>query len=1023
MQKAYCLIFLTMLGYTLQGQNTISQAEDNALFRKGLELLDKSNYTAARETFENYIERSHNDSRKSDAAYYLAFSALNLYHNDGEKLVEEFIRQHENHPKAIVAYYELGNLHFKRKNYKNAVKYLSKVKLSAVTADQREEIRFKLGYAHFSQRNFEGALTYFNVLKRQQSPYSAASSYYAGYIAYETGAFSNAISDLKRAEAHESYKAVVPGMIAGSYYKQKRYNELIDYSEKLLRGTEAVKQKDFYLFTADAYLNTGDFKNAADFYDSYGAKIRNPSRDIRYRTGYVNYRLGNDKEAIDQLKYAASNEDSIGIYASYYLGILYLKEGNKIYARTAFDNIRKNEIIISLKEEGLYQYGKVNYDLGRSEDAIASFIEFTEKYPTSEHINEVNDLLSEAYLNSDNYNLAIRHIEKLRSMNRKMEEVYQKATFLKGAELFNRGMYREAIAFFKKSLQHPIDTEYKSLANLWAAEAYSIGRRYEEAIPYYLAILGNSYNNTPSQVLSARYGIGYAYYNTEAYSKALIHFKAYVNELERANDKAFYDDALLRLADCYYISKSYNDALTYYRRAISSNKADNDYAHLQAGIVLGIQGNVEGAKSAYDHIIKNYSSSRYYDDAIFQKAQLSFERGNYEEATTGFTKLVSVKASSPFVPYAYMRRASCYYNMKQYDKAIEDYKKILGDFPTHPAAEEVLLPLQDVLNMQERSDEFDTYLAKYKRANPDKKGVEHVEFETAKNQYFNLNYKKTIAAFKNYIQDYPDNPKVQEAKFYIAESYYRQKQFEEALNVYNEILSEGTFHQLSRVIHRIADIEFSSKRTKNANFFYYRLEKAANTKKEQYYAWAGLMESYYLMGEYDSTAHYANVILERGNVNISSQNKASLYLGKAAYAKGDFETAKDEFLSTLNTAKDAHGAEAQYMLGQIFYQKGEYQRSIEALIEVNNSFNPYQEWVGKAYLLMADNYIALDDLFQAKGTLNSIIENFPDEEIKEKAKVKLAEIEAMQKELEDRRESESDSLTIDMESIDNKINK
>lgn len=1018
MRFKYSLFLLVFISTAAWSQNTIYQSENNALYRKGLELLDKSDYTAARETFEQFVEQSGEDMRKADAEYYIAFSALSLYHKDGEKLIEDFIHEHENHPKAVVAYFELGNFYFAQKNYNKAVKYLSRVDLTKVTTEQKQETRFKLGYAHFSQREFTDALDYFNDLKQHGGPYAAASSYYAGYIEYENGEYNKAIADLLRAEEHEAYKTVVPGMVASSYYKQRQYDKLIAYSNKVLADSRTVNQKDFYLLTADAYLYKGDFKKAAEYYDRYGEYMNSPSRDIRYRIGYVNYRLGNDEEAINHLKYAASDKDSIGIYASYYLGVLYLKEGNKIYALTAFDNARNNKINKKLQEEGAYQYGKISYDLDKSEEAIRAFEAFTADYPRSEHLDEVNDLLSEAYLNTSNYNLAIEHIEKMRSMNKNMEKVYQTATFLKGAELFNKGDYRQAVDMFKKSLSHPLDPEYAAKANLWTAEAFSVGRRYEEAIPYYQAILRGS-GGSSLTTLKARYGLGYAYYNTKAYDKALPQFREYVNQLEGASDKLYYEDALLRLADCYYVTKAYDNALKYYKKAIQVNRVDNDYAHLQAGIVMGIQGDVPGAKDEYNYIINNYSKSRFYDDALFQRAQLNFEKGNYQEAVTGFTDLITKKPSSQYIPYAYMRRASSYYNMKQYDKSIKDYEKILDDYPTHSAASEVLLPLQEVLNIQNRAAEFDQYLALYKKVNPEKKGIENVEFETAKNQYFNLNYQKAITSFQDYIRDYPDNPKVAEAKYYVAESYYRLSKFEDALKIYNEILSEGSFGQLSRVIHRIAEIEYRNARYENAVYFYHRLVDAANNKKEQYFGWAGLMESYFQLGKYDSTKHYANVILERGNVNVSSQNKASLYLGKAAYAQGDYETAKDEFLNTLNTAKDEHGAEAQYLLGQIFYKNKQYQQSIEVLIELNNSFNIYQEWVGKAYLLLADDYIALDDLFQAKGTLKSIVDNFPLESIRQKAKGKLAEIELLEKKRSEAAESETDSLSIDIKDVDN----
>ena len=48
--------------------------------------------------------------------------------------------------------------------------------------------------------------------------------------------------------------------------------------------------------------------------------------------------------------------------------------------------------------------------------------------------------------------------------------------------------------------------------------------------------------------------------------------------------------------------------------------------------------------------------------------------------------------------------------------------------------------------------------------------------------------------------------------------------------------------------------------------------------------------------------------------------------------------------------------------------------------------------VGQSFLLIADNYLKMNELLQAKATLNSLIDNFPDESIKQKARRKLDQI-------------------------------
>ncbi|MEM8568495.1 MAG: tetratricopeptide repeat protein [Bacteroidota bacterium] len=455
-------VFLFFAGTTISlAQNTLYFTENEGIYREGLDLIDKSNYGAAREMFERYIESSGTKANLLEAQYYLAISALTLYHEDGEKLIEEFISENNTHPKAVLAYFELGNYYFQQKGYTKAIKYFEKVNQTLVTDEERAETRYKLGYSYFAKRKFDKALKNFNLLKRDKGVYGYASAYYAGFIEYENGEYDKAINDLERARQSESYAGAVPAMLANLYYRQGRYDDLITYSESVLKGSRRVNTKDFYLLTADAYLNKGDHVKAADYYRLYSEQVRSPKPEIGYRIGYVNYRLGNFEEAIKNLKKAASDKDSIGVYASYYLGILYLKEGNKLYALTAFDNARKSKIDKVLTEESAYQYSKVSYDLGRSEDAIEAFKSFATNYPNSSHFDEVNDLLSEAYLNTNNYQLALDHIESLGFVNSSMQKVYQKAAYLKGAELFNKGRYPQAITMFGKSLKYTRDAKYQ----------------------------------------------------------------------------------------------------------------------------------------------------------------------------------------------------------------------------------------------------------------------------------------------------------------------------------------------------------------------------------------------------------------------------------------------------------------------------------------------------------------------------------------------------------------------------------
>ncbi len=987
------LIFISLFfAFGAQAQHQLSQTRIETLFSKGNELVDHANYVAAREMFSGFLaEAPKEDARRVEAEYYVAFCALNLQHLDGEKLIDDFITNNPASPRAATAYYDLASFFYNEKNYSKAIAYFNKVNFPALTVDNQNQGHFKWGYSLFNLRKLAEAREQFNFVKKQKSQYAPAANYYSGFIAYGERKYDEALEDLKQAERSESYSNIVPYLIANIYYRQSKFDDLITYGDQAIKKSGVSNKEEISMLIADAYFFKKDYKKAKEAYQVFLDENKDRAdAALLYRAGYVHYELGETDKAIEYLSKSAATKDTVGYYASYYLGILYLKKGDKPYALNAFEYGSKAPTDDKLKEESSFQFAKVAYDMGKPDLAIAAFEMYLVKYPKSQYQVQVKELLAQAYINGNNYNKAIEYIEALPSRNVTMDRAYQKATYLKGSELFNKEEYADAVVAFEKSLEKEGDPRYTGLSNFWIGEAYSMGKKYSEAVVHYTKVIELGSAVETDILLQTRYGLGYAYYNLEQYDRALFNFKDFTNKTNRSNSN--YTDGLIRLADCYYVSKSYEEALKYYNQARNIGSSDNDYILFQSGVISGILRKYTESKNQFDALINNYKKSPYRGEAIFQRAQFDIEQGNYEVAVQGLSQLIREVPSSRFIPYAYMRRAASNYNLKKYNETVRDYEAVLQQFPTHPVAQDALLPLQEALGLVNRSDDFDKYLVDFKATNPQNKGLEGVEFETAKNLFYSQQYQKAIGSFNNFKAGYPNSGRIVECDYFIAESYYRLKQYAEALPIYKSLSNDMSFTQIPKAVARIAEIEYSQRNYANAITSYYRLEKLADSKKDLFNAWSGLMDSYYMLGTYDSVTTYANVILQKGNVNAGAQNKASLYLGKAAMAKGDYETAKDEFLNTLNAARDEYGAEAKYLLAEIFYLTKEYNQCYETAISLHSDFSPYEIWVGKSYLLLADNYIAQDDAFQAKATLTSLIEYFPLQGIKDQAKVKLAEL-------------------------------
>ncbi len=986
----FLMCLFIFLKVETSAQNAYSEGSVDRLFLKANELTEQGNYGAARNAYRTFLQQaSVNDTRRGEAAFGEVHAAIQLGHKDAEAMALAFIDVYKTHPRTSSAQLQLAQYFYNAQKYGKAINYFVGVDFVSLTAEQQMQGKFQFAYSYFSERKLSDALLYFNQVKFSEHAYTAAANYYAGFIAFSEEKYDEALADLKKAETNEAYQSIVPYLIASIYYRKGQYDDLLKYAEKAM-GLESLKnKKEVTLLVAEAYYAKGDFAKAADLYNQSLNDKSLGDAPIWYRAGICNDKAGNQNEAVRLLELAANTTDPIAFAASYQLGIVYLQTGQKAYAINAFDRARKSTDT-NLAEPAQFNFAKTLYDHEQADKAIVEFEYYLAQFKHGQFSNETKELLAQAYVNGNNYNKAIEYIEALPTKTPSIEQAYQKATFLKGSEFFNKDQLAEALLYFTKSLAYPKDEKYVQRAAFWSGEVQSIQKKFMEAAVFYqMSIKAGTGDLLLLQ--QAYYGLGYAQYNQKQYDRALNSFREFINKSNRQT--ANYADGLLRLADCHFIARSFDEALSFYNRYKEAKGSDMDYAYLQAGLIYGMQRSYEASRAQFTQLVEGYPSSPFRAEALYQRAQFDIEQGTYQKAIEGLTQLLTSEATSAYVPYAYSRRAASYFNLKDYSNTINDYTTLIKRYPSHPMAQEVLLPLQESLQMTGRSGEFDESLASVKKASPDSKGLENLEFETAKKFYFNEQYDRAIVSLQEFTKTYPQSVLSQEAKYYVAESYYRLRKWQESLPVYTELKQYSTFQFAARVAARLADVTFKLGKYEDAIANYHYYERYAVSKKDIYTALSGMMESFYLLGQYDSSDHYARQILERAAINTAAENKSSLYLGKSAMAKGDYELAEDEFLNTLNTARDEFGAEAKYLLGTIFFLRKDYKQSIETLMSLNKDFASYDAWVGKSFLLLADNFWAKEDLFQAKATLQSLVDNFPLESVKLEASNKLKDIE------------------------------
>ncbi len=985
-----------LLSTASMAQNTLSYTEIEAHYNNGVELFEKKAYSASRKEFRNYIDQSEksinpNKFNIANAEYYSALSSLYSKSKDADIEVERFVVKNADHPKAKLIFSDLANSFYQKGDFKNASEYFKKALDNRADNLDTYELRYKLGLSYYQLKDYPNALREFNFVKSTVAPNALNAAYYAAVINFQQENFDEALSDLRRVENVNPYKMEVPNWITQILFRQKKYDELLSYAEPIIANPNGRKIDEICLLAAEVHFFNDQFERAAVYYEKFKDLRRGTtSPQVTFRHGYSLYKVENFPKAVTVFKQIAGNNDEIGQQAAYYLGISALKTGDLNAANAAFDAARKQKFDAQIREEAAFSFVKVLVEQNNNQQAVAELQNYLTEYPAGKYIDQSNELLSEILFETNNYSAAITYIEGLKKRTPAINEAYQKLCYNQGVIDFNLEKFDRAIQYFEKSLKFPSNASLVQEARYWKAEAsFELNRPDTESL--FRELLSSSDSRIR---LKSIYSLGYLHYNQKNYSKALGYFEDFIGKTRNeASLRQNYEDAILRAADCHLSAKEYSQALKYYDLAINNNKTDKDYALYQKGITLRFMGRDDEARRTLEQFSKTYENSRLIDDALYQNAMIEMEKSNYQGAVNILTDLLRKKPNSVLVPNTLLKRGLAFSNLKSYDKAISDYKVIINKFGKSDAAEEALIGLRDVLNITNRSEEFFDVAEQFKKNNPESGSVVNIQYESAKNLYYAEKYDKAIPALQNYIRTYPTSSNIPEAKFLLAESNYILKNKAEALKYYRDIINENQTAYLVKAASRSAAIYFEDNNFSEAIPNYLVVATSSSNKREIVGAWEGLFRSYYMTGNYDKALQYCRETLSgAGNVVMGAENKAQLYLAKSYMGKSDFVTAMKEFEKTIAMAKDINGAEAKYYIGDIHYRSKQYDTSIKTLQELAKEFADFVYWYEKAFLLIADNYIAKKDAFMAKATLNSIIENSESKQTVEEAKQKLKSI-------------------------------
>lgn len=875
-----------------------------------------------------------------------------------------------------------GVLQAEKGQYKQSLKFLEQVEYKALTRDHQLDYSFYRGYSYLMMQDYQRASVYFSQLSRTESRYKTRATYYHGYCLYKEGKYDKALPIFKSLESEPAYAKTVPYYLTQIYYAKGEYEEAATRAQQLLQNNpDGENNQELHRMLGEMYYMQGDYRQTADhlsqYYKTATANKEELVRNDLYMLGSAEYQLGDYNEAVKVLKKVKQEKDTISEATCLIMGNAYVKLKQPEQAKLSYQAASNYGITPAVTEEALYNYTLCTYQSSSAlGESVRAFNDFLHRFPNSKYENKIYHLLSDALMQSKNYESAISVLDSIPNPTQKMLQTKQYLRYQLGADNFLQGKMKQSVEWMTEVIKHDAESaKYTTEAYYIRAEANYRLRNYKACESDLKTFFGRANAKQSENYAVARYLQGYCYFSQEQYDKAREAFTIYI-DASMATEPT-YPDALNRIGDCYFNARQFAQAITYYSQVSNMKASGADYALFQRGYALGLQHKYSEKIEVMRTLVKRYPKSDYADDGMYETARAQLQRDDERGAITTYEELLKKYPNSSLARKASLERAMLYRNLRQNDQAIAAYRQTIEKYPATEEAYTALDALQALYVETNNVSEYVAYTKQLAKMNMNVTTQEDsLLYAAAEMQYMQASYQKAIAAFTNYVTQYCAGGRYcTTARYYLADSYDRLGMMSEALGQYVILAEMNANPYQEEAAIRVAEICFNKKDYTCALDGYYRMLSLASTHEHTVTARLGVLRCSQALERHQVTIDMAEQIL---NDNPDEETKTEALYGRAkAYvALNQWSKAQPDLKSLSTEVRTAKGAEAKYLLAQSYFEAKDLDAAEAEVMSFTQMKTTQQYWLARALILLSDINRERGELFQARQYLLVLEQNY-----------------------------------------------
>ncbi|NAS32460.1 tetratricopeptide repeat protein [Flavobacteriaceae bacterium R38] len=987
--RTYYLIFISAI--LLSSSPAIAQqskiyTHSNKSYQEALNLYNNKQYQAAQSIFSEVKGKTDDYETEANCSYYIANAAIRLNQLGADKLMEDFVEYYPTSTKRNSAFIDVADYYFDNGRYAYALKWYDKVEDQNMSNKEREGFNFKKGYALFTAKKYKDAESYLTRVETSKE-YGSQAKYYIGYMAYQRDNYDQASQYFDQISSEAEFNEKLSYYQADLNFKLGNFEKAIALAKEQLPKSDRKEISELNKIIGESYFNLKQYEEAIPYLKGYrGRRGRLNNTDL-YQLGYAYYKQEDYENAINQFNKIVDGKNSVAQNAYYHLAECYLKTDKKQQALNAFRNASQMDFEAQIKKDAWLNYARLSYDIGNPYESVPQVLtSYLKEYPDSGYQAEIEELLVDSYITSKNYEGALEVLDKNKSFASK--EAYQKVAFYRGVELYTEGDYKQASEFLDKSLKEPQVPIYTAKAIYWKAESDYLLNDFEEALIGYKLFAQNDAAKGTEEFENLDYNLAYAYFKQKDYAQAIDYFDKYGKN--KNADETQLNDSYLRLGDSYFVSGKYWPAIESYNKSIAINGVDADYANFQKAISYGFVDRNERKIEELNKFINKYTKSTLRDDAMYELGDSYVNANRTAEALDAYDQLISNYRKSSYVPKGLLKQGLIHYNAGNNNNALAKFKTVVRDFPNTQESLQAVSTAKLIYVDTGRVDEYAAWVKDLDFVEVSDAELDNASFEAAERQFAQNKTDAAIKAFESYLKQFPGGLHALKANFYLAQSYYGKDEKARAIAPYTYVASKERNEFTEQALVRLSEIYLEQKNYREAIPMLKRLEVEADFPQNITFAQSNIMKASFELKNYEETVAYAEKVLSAAKIDNRIKSDAQVMIARSAIRTGNEDRAKSAYAEVQKIATGSLAAEALYYDAYFKNKEGDYEGSNAAAQKLAKDYSGYKEFGARGLILLAKNFYALDDAFQATYILENVIQNFTDyPDIVEEARTEL----------------------------------